>query len=461
MPSWRSSAAYRIALVNFIAFALGLAVLGIVVFKAMHISFTRQLDSMLTEEAEDLRAEFQSGGNRDLLEAIAEREGGASPSRMLYAVFTPDGRRILGGLQARRPQLGVHSIMFLDPREGPDSGRGAGIDLSSSERLLVAADADWIERIDRTVITVFGIAFAAACALGLTGALFLARYLRRRLQAISRTAEAIIGGNVRMRMPIGARRDEFDNLALTLNRMLDRIEGLLENLRQVSSDVAHDLRTPLARLRTRLEEGALKSAKNECTAAVIEDSINQVDEVLSLFAAILRIAEVEAGETRRYFKSVDLSGLLTELAESYAPAIEDGGRTLLSSIASGVAVEGDRELLAQAIINLVENAQRHTPPGSSVRLSLTSSATTVFVQVTDDGPGVPAAELASITKRFSRVEASRSTAGYGLGLNLVRAIAKLHDGRLVLKNVHPGLSAIIELPAGERSASLAGSEQYA
>jgi signal transduction histidine kinase len=380
---------------------------------------------------------------------------------MLYAVFTPDGRRILGGLQARRPQLGVHSIMFLDPREGPDSGRGAGIDLSSSERLLVAADADWIERIDRTVITVFGIAFAAACALGLTGALFLARDLRRRLQAISRTAEAIIGGNVRMRMPIGARRDEFDNLALTLNRMLDRIEGLLENLRQVSSDVAHDLRTPLARLRTRLEEGALKSAKNECTAAVIEDSINQVDEVLSLFAAILRIAEVEAGETRRYFKSVDLSGLLTELAESYAPAIEDGGRTLLSSIASGVAVEGDRELLAQAIINLVENAQRHTPPGSSVRLSLTSSATTVFVQVTDDGPGVPAAELASITKRFSRVEASRSTAGYGLGLNLVRAIAKLHDGRLVLKNVHPGLSAIIELPAGERSASLAGSEQYA
>lgn len=449
MASWRSSAAYRIALVNFIAFALGLAVLGTVVFKAMHISFTSQLDAMLTEESEDLVNEYRSGGEPELRRTIAERQSGSSRSRMLYAVFAPDGRRIGGGLNTPRPELGVHSIMFLDPREGPDSARGVAVDLSPNERLLVAADADWIERIDRTVIAYFAIAFGAACALGLAGALFLARYLRRRLQSISRTAEAIIGGNVRMRMPIGDRRDEFDNLALTLNRMLDRIEGLLENLRQVSSDVAHDLRTPLARLRTRLEEGALKAASGESTAAVIEESIGNVDEVLSLFAAILRIAEVEAGQTRRYFKTVDLSELLTDLADSYAPAIEDGGRTLQSSMESAVAVEGDRELLAQAVINLVENAQRHTPPGSSIRLTLTSSATTAFVQVTDDGPGVPPRELASIPKRFSRLETSRSTPGYGLGLNLVRAVAKLHDGRLVLKNADPGLSAVIELPKAE------------
>ena len=236
----------------------------------------------------------------------------------------------------------------------------------------------------------------------------------------------------------------------------EAIEGLLENLRQVSSDVAHDLRTPLARLRTRLEEGALKAASGESTAAVIEESIGNVDEVLSLFAAILRIAEVEAGQTRRYFKTVDLSELLTDLADSYAPAIEDGGRTLRSSMESAVAVEGDRELLAQAVINLVENAQRHTPPGSSIRLTLTSSATTAFVQVTDDGPGVPPRELGSIPKRFSRLETSRSTPGYGLGLNLVRAVAKLHDGRLVLKNADPGLSAVIELPKAEQ---LADSEE--
>ena len=243
---------------------------------------------------------------------------------------------------------------------------------------------------------------------------------------------------------MSSRGDEFDQLAETLNRMLDRIEGLLENLRQVSSDVAHDLRTPLSRLRTQLENTKHQPAD---PTEVVEGAIVQLDHVLSLFAAILRIAEVEAGETRHYFTSVDLSALTTELAESYAPAVQDNGATLLWSIEPDLKALGDRELLAQAAINLIENAQRHTPPGTVIRLTLVGAGDWLCLQVVDDGPGVATSDLPRIVKRFTRLDSSRNTSCYGLGLNLVDAVAKLHGGRLVLKNNSPGLSATIELPA--------------
>ena len=451
MRSWRSSAAYRIAFANFGAYAIGLALLGVVVFFAMHIAFTRQLDATISDELGTLVDEYRGGGERELVEAIAEREQSASRTRMLYAVFAPDGRRLHGSMQTTRPRLGLHDITFIDPREGPDTARGIAVDISPSERLLVAADREWIERIDETVLTVFGIAFLAACLLGLAGAMVLGNYLQQRLRSISGAAEAIIRGDIRERMPVSGRRDEFDQLASTLNRMLDRIEGLLENLRQVSSDVAHDLRTPLARLRNRLEQGAVDHRESGRDREIIEDAIQRVDEVLSLFAAILRIAEVEGGETKRFFAPVDLSALASELAESYAPAIQDEGRTLLWSIEPDVTVVGDRELLAQAGINLIENAQRHTPPGTLIRLTLVAAGNSVCLGVVDDGPGVSKADLGRIVKRFARLERSRNTAGYGLGLNLVSAVAKLHGGRLHLEN-RGGLVATVELPRGRPSA---------
>jgi signal transduction histidine kinase len=223
--------------------------------------------------------------------------------------------------------------------------------------------------------------------------------------------------------------------------MLDRIEGLLESLRQVSNDIAHDLRTPLARLRNNLERGSVDGAD-----AVIGNAIKQVDEVLALFAAILRLAEVESGQTRRFFGPVDVTALMTDLAESYAPAFEDQRRTLLWSLEPGLSLEGDRELLAQAVVNLLENAQRHAPEGTVVRLTAASAADRICLQVADNGPGVPKSDLSRVTKRFARLESSRNSAGYGLGLSLVTAVAKLHGGQLILRNLAPGLSATIEVP---------------
>jgi len=445
MTDWHRSAAYRIALAYAAAFALAMALLGIVVFWAMHVAFTRQLDATVADEAQTLVAEYRSDGGLELADAIAQRELSHSPGRLLYAVFAPDGRRLYGGLHTARPSLGIQDIAFDDPREGPDAARALAIDLSPMERLVVAADREWIERIDETILIVFAVGFLGVCLLGLVGALLFGSYLQRRLRSISDGAVAIIGGDIRGRMPVGPRHDEFDQLALTLNRMLERIEGLLTNLRQVSTDIAHDLRSPLTRLRNRLEQGCAAATTGN-GQPLIEEAITRIDEVLALFSSILRISEIESGETRRFFAPVDLSALAQDLFESYAPPIRDSGRTLIASIEPGLTVDGDRELIAQAGANLLENAQLHTPPGTLVRLSLVSAGDHLSLQVNDNGRGVGKADRVRMIERFKRLDASRHTPGHGLGLSLVNAVAGLHGGRLFFRESHPGLSATLEFP---------------
>lgn len=443
------SAAYRIAFVSSAAFALAILLLGFVLFWTMHLDFTRQLDATLREEAATLAAEYRHDGRAEMAEAIGQREASTSHDRLLYAVFDPGGRRVMGSLRTPRPSLGLHDIVFIDPREGADSGRGLATDLGGGNILLVAADRERIEEIDRTVVSVFAAAFVLVIGLGVAGALVLGGYLRRRLDAISSAAEAIVGGNMARRIPVSRSGDEFDRLARSLNAMLDRIAGLIANLRQVSTDVAHDLRTPLARLRNRLEQG-LAGAGGSGERALLEDAIGRVDEVLALFAAILRIAEVEGGQIRETFQPVDLSSLASELAESYAPALAEGGRSLVLNIEPGLFVRGDRELLAQALVNLIENAQSHTPFGTAVEICVQASHGEVLVTVADDGHGVPLADRERIVERFIRLEASRSAPGHGLGLNLAAAIAGLHGGALRFADNDPGLRAIVELPADRR-----------
>ena len=444
MAERRASAAYRIAFAYTAVLALGVALLGAMVYWSMHLALTNQLDVAVTDEARTIWTEYRNDGGLELRSAIAEREASRSPMRLRYAVFDPDGRRRLGSLDTSRPELGLHDIDFVDSNSGIDRARALTVDLSPNERLVVAADRQSIEQADDRLIALFGAGLVGVGALGLAGALLLGRYLRRRLRAISAGAEAIIAGDIRGRMPVGRRRDEFDDLAATLNRMLDRIEGLLDNLRQVSSDIAHDLRTPLARLRNRLEQAL--GEVGAPAVPVIEDATRRVDELLALFTAILRIAEVEAGETRKYFAPVDLSALVNDLAETHVEVVREGGRTLSSSVEPELTIDGDRSLIAQAAINLLENAQRHTPAGTAIRLSLSGTTDHVRLAVADNGPGVAAADRERIVERFVRLDHSRHTAGYGLGLNLVRAVARLHGGELTFSDAAPGLIASIDFP---------------
>jgi signal transduction histidine kinase len=229
--------------------------------------------------------------------------------------------------------------------------------------------------------------------------------------------------------------------------MLDRIAGLMENLRQVSNDIAHDLRTPLSRLRQDLEE----AQKRDLTAAdlkrVIESAVTEADVLLETFSALLRIAQIEAGARRSAFRPVDLSEVMRTVADAYAPAIEESGRALRTEIADGVQVDGDRGLLSQLFVNLVENALHHTPAGTAITLRLTPRPVGAVAEVADSGSGIPVDERARVFRRFYRLERSRTTPGSGLGLSTVAAIVELHHAAIELLDSEPGLRVVIRFTA--------------
>lgn len=435
----KASAAYRIAFTYSAAFTLAILLLGVAIYIAADAQFRRQQDAALVDEASALAHEYNEGDLPEIRHAIARREGSNTINAYGYALFDRTGHRVGGGLNTRKPPVGLQDIVFIDPVEGADHARAYATDLTRGLRLVVARDSESLEGIDQTIVLIFGGAFVLVIGLSVVGALLLGGYLQRRLDGISGVARAIMAGDMAQRVPISDRRDEFDAVGSALNTMLDRIGQLMDNLRQVSSDVAHDLRTPLLRLRNQLEQvGQVPGAA--------ERAIEQGDAVLALFAALLRIAEVEGGALARSFVATDLTLVVTEIAESYAPAFADSGRTLGWSIAPGITVLGDRELIAQALINLLDNALLHTPPGTPVAVSLEADAHVATVSVADAGPGVPPGDHARILQRFARGEASRTTPGNGLGLSLVAAVTAAHGGTIAVDDNRPGLRVTLRIP---------------
>ncbi|MEO9131108.1 MAG: HAMP domain-containing sensor histidine kinase [Sphingomonas sp.] len=446
MHKLAASAAYRIAFTYSLALALAIIALGCAVYFAADANFRSQQDGAIAEESASLVRDFTDEGIGELRTEISAREAGSSNRAFGYALFDAHGRRIIGALDTPRPPTGWHDIMFVDPQEGPDPARAYARDLPGGMRLVVASDSEAVERIDATILALFSGAFVLVILLGVIGALILGGYLRRRLDGISGTARAIVSGDLGRRVPVSARGDEFDQLALVLNAMLDRIEQLLQNLRQVSGDVAHDLRTPLARLRNQLAETLDSKGDAAATRTALKRAIGQSDDLLSLFAAILRISEVEGGEIARTFATIDLSELVRDLCDSYAPAVSDDGRSLECTCDAGIALHGDRELIAQAVINLLDNAQRHTPPGTRITVAADADGEWIRLSVADNGPGVAAEDRPRIVRRFTRLDSSRATPGHGLGLNLVAAIAAAHGGTLLIEDNRPGLRATMVLP---------------
>nr|WP_256515486.1 HAMP domain-containing sensor histidine kinase [Alsobacter ponti] len=267
-----------------------------------------------------------------------------------------------------------------------------------------------------------------------------------RLETIARTSETIMAGDLGQRIPVRGANDEIDRLSATLNRMLDRIQTLMETTRQVSNDIAHDLRTPLARLRQKLEGVTLRPADADALRATVADAISDVDDILDTFSALLRIAEIEVAGQRAGLRPVDLSRLFLDLAETYEAVAEDAGDRLTAEVAPGVTVEGDESLLTQLLANLVENAIRHCPPGARIAMTLRREPGAAVGEVRDDGPGIPQAERANVFKRFYRLERSRTTAGSGLGLSLVAAIAQIHGASVTVGDAAPGTLVTLRFP---------------
>jgi signal transduction histidine kinase len=417
----------------------GTLAIGRVAYAITHHAIEQQLDHRIDTETRALRTEPGADRTQAIAAAIRRRLAAPIANDLDYLLLDSHGRRLAGDLQAQSTPVPGYEEFFR--YNDGHVGQAMTTRLNDGALLVVAADRAGLRQTDKRLRELFDWSIAAMLALGLGGAWTLSALTRARLRRMDRAALAIIEGDLSRRMPVDGSNNEFDRLANTLNRMLDRIAALMVNLRQVSSDVAHDLRTPLTRLRNRLDEAAEGGDPHAIDAAIA-----QADELLEIFAALLRISEVEGLGVRKQFAEIDLSAVLDEVVELYRPDVEASGHVLVTEVDPAIPVIGDRRLLMQLVSNLLDNALRHTPAGTSIRLSLSNAAGEVRLSVRDDGPGVADAARARLFERFSRGDASRSSTGHGLGLALVAAIAMAHHGVASLLPA-PGFGVVVVLRA--------------
>lgn len=442
LPRIFRTIAFGLATLYAVVLAVSVAVLGTVVFWTIEAALTRQVSTRIESEIAFFEAKYRTEGLAELVEELQERmDSFVSGARLEYLVINARGERLAGHLPSMPELAGWNDIVIPPSARNPDGirVRVRVIDLAQGVRLAIGDDLETIREIHKAVPVALSWLLPAFLLLSMGGGLLLSHGFLRRVDSITRTAEAIIDGDLSQRIPIRGTNDDLDRLSGTLNQMLNRIGGLLESLHQVSNDIAHDLRTPLTRLRHRLEEALALSSSPEQISG-LEASIAAADEILDTFAALLRIAQVEAGTPQAGFQAVDLSQIFENVAHAFDAAAEAEGKALTSKVQAGLVIQGDKELLTQMLANLLENAIRHTPAESRIEIKLARDASGLVGSVEDDGPGVPAEEHPHIFRRFYRLERSRTTPGSGLGLAIVAAIANLHNIRISTADRSPGLS---------------------
>ena len=444
------TATVRLAVGFSVVFATGGLVL-LIAFSWMVSTFVQHpaADALRTEMAV-LQAEAARPNGDSLARQIREREQTPAVDAFLYRMEDVSGRLVEGDarLAGLRPgpgtvdlvEGGLHGAHGREHERETVKIRTLGERLPDGGLLIIGHNDRAAEEVREWMWKAALWGGVGVVLLALAGGAVAGWVFLQRLERLNAAAARIMDGRLDERMPQVGLGDEFDRLSVNLNAMLDRIQALMEGFRQVSSDVAHDLRTPLARLRQKLEQARQTATSTTDYEAAVDAAMAEMDQLLATFGAVLRISQIEAGDGRDHFGDVDLSAVLERLRQAYEPAAEDSGRALLGEIAPGLVVRGDGDLLVQAFANLVENALKHAPPGSKVTVGLRrgeDGAATAFVA--DDGPGVPEEERERVVRRFYRLDRSRSTPGAGLGLSLVAAVAGLHGLAWRLTDNHPGL----------------------
>jgi len=404
-----------------------------------------QLDAAIATDAEGYLEDLQNLGPQGFAAsiALAARRRGA-----LVLLRTADGSRIAGPLDG--VPVGLRGFATLRAPDGRDL-RVLGAALPGGVELTVGADLAPVRRGAAALTGALPVAGAVAALAALLLGFVVARRLERRLRAVSEAGQAVIAGDLSRRLPLSGSRDEFDRLAGTMNAVLARIETLVEGLQSTTASIAHDLRSPLFRLRQQLEAAVSRPREPETDTATLEASLVELDGVLATFSALLRIARVEAGLTDAGFTAVDLSALAGDVAELYAAVAEDAAQHLEIVVTPGQLVRGDAALLRQAIANLIENALTHGGRGVRVEVCVRAESGPTLpgptLTIRDNGPGIPDHERGRVLERFYRLDRSRNTPGSGLGLALVAAVARLHGATLHLEDANPGLSVSMAFPA--------------
>lgn len=431
-----------------LAFVVAILAASAIFYMVSIRSLIEDVDARLSIERSVLLA---GAGGSDLVSLgarIGRHEALRDKSDLSYLLADRMGRPLVGRLRMRLPPAGFSDVDYDDGVEGIDHGRALLTRLADGSSLLLIADYGPLEAFNARMVQAGALILPVILAIGVLGGVVLSRAIGRRIEATVRIAESIMHGELDKRMPRDGSNGAFDRQAAVFNAMLDRIQSLMGNLQQVSSDVAHDLRTPLSRLRTTAARLAV-TAPSEVRSEDLQNMLMQSEQLLAVFGAILRIAEVETGSRRAHFGPVDLGALALELTATFAPFIEEGGGSLTALATQPVVIDGDRELLSQALINLIDNAAKYAGPGAHIKLSVDKSQDEIRIAVSDDGPGIALQDRDKALRRFGRLDESRSKPGNGLGLSLVTSVARLHGGRFTLGDAKPGFVALIVLPRAD------------
>jgi signal transduction histidine kinase len=462
--------AFRLTLVYLFLFALFAASLLAYFAWNTRRMITEQITTTVNAETGEITDIYQRRGLRGLVFTIENRA--LRPGANLYLVTTPAGLAIAGNVGALAPGVmgsqGWSETFYrrLDDQDSMDHRALVRVtELGGGFRLLIGRDLEERRRLFGIVAKAAQWSILVVVVLGIGGGIFVARRVLRRIDAMTGTTRRIMAGDLSGRLPVGRSGDELDRLAENLNAMLERIEALMAGLKEVSDNIAHDLKTPLTRLRNRAEEALAKSGCEADYRAALERTIEESDGLIRTFNALLMIARAESGQARGNMDDFDAADVASGIHELYEPLAEDDGMGLRLKTATA-PLHGNRELIGQALANLVENAIKYGKPvataaseGAQVGAQVVSldakqiliearqDGDHVLLSVTDHGPGIPEGDRKHAVERFVRLDTSRSQPGSGLGLSLASAVATLHGGELRLGDAHPGLIATLALPA--------------
>lgn len=449
-----STTAFRWAALSVIAFILAAAAIASILFWQTNKVLTEQVIGQLRLEAQLIKADAQNVSTNAVIQTLAALSRPEGPG--LYFLADASGAKIVGNLNrvppefADSPQGGVFT--YQSRQSGTDKKRLAvaiPVDLGSGHVLLVGRDIEQQRLFADSVRRAFLIGFGGLSVLGLLAGLAVSRLILKRMDTITAASRSIMAGDLKQRIPVTGDGGELDGLAANLNDMLDRIEGLMSGLREVSDNIAHDLKTPLNRLRNSAEAALRDPRGEDAYREGLERTIEKADELIKTFNALLLIARLEAGPLEESLENFDLGALVEDVAELYMPAAEEAGFNLAVDAEKGIDVSANRQLIGQAVANLIDNAVKYSrggQPGSAITVIAARSGGGALISVGDRGPGISRADRERVLKRFVRLEESRTKPGTGLGLSLVAAVARLHHGEVRLEDNEPGLKVVLVFP---------------
>jgi signal transduction histidine kinase len=430
-----------------------LALLGFIYLSTVSV-MDRQTTATIEAEIRGLAEQYEQRGLGGLIDVIRDRSGDGGNRDSVYLLLDPEVGPLAGNLAAWPPsatELSEWVSLNLMRRENgrlvPHEVRARTFELAGGFRLLVGRDMYEKAKFRRLVVETLSWSLAVTVGLGLLGGIFLSRRILARVESVTRTSRQIMQGDLSRRIKASGSGDEFDRLAESLNAMFEQIERLMSGMRLATDSLAHDLRGPLTRLRGRIELALIQPPDPARDRDALLDTLTQADAALATFDSLLKIAVAEAGAAATELKPLQLGVLARDATELYEPVAEDKDVRLAIDIESAPPILGQRELLAQAVANLLDNAVKHTPAGGSINVRVVADDSEAVLVVADTGPGIPEMDRERVLERFVRLEECRSAPGAGLGLSLVAAVAKLHGARLQLGDNAPGLKVELRFPA--------------